>query len=94
MLNGRSKSGIAYYYTVQYLSSPHFLIRNVKIKINRIKILPNILFGFETLFLTLREEQRLMVFKKTVLQKILGANREEVLGACIGQVHLRQWPGN
>jgi len=78
MFNGRSKSGTAYYYTVQYLSSPHFLLRNIKIKINRTKILPNILFGFETLSLTLREEQRWMVFKKRVLQKILGAKREEV----------------
>jgi hypothetical protein len=40
--------------------------------------LPIILFGFETFSLTLREEQRLMVFKKRVLQKILGAKREEV----------------
>lgn len=40
--------------------------------------MPNILFGFETLSLTLREEQRLMAFKKRVLQKILGAKREEV----------------
>jgi len=39
--------------------------------------LPNILFGFESLSLTLRKEQRLMVFKKRVLQ-IPGANREEV----------------
>ena len=48
MFNGRLKSGIAYYDTVQYLSSPHFLLRNTKMKINRTKILPNILFGFET----------------------------------------------
>jgi len=78
MFNGRSKPGTAYYYTVWYPSSPHFLLRNIKIKINRTKILPIILFGFETLSLTLREEQRLMVFKKRALQKILGAKREEV----------------
>jgi hypothetical protein len=78
MFNGRSKSGIAYYYTVQYLLSPHFLLRNIKIKINRTINLPIILFEFETLSLTLREDHRLMVFMKRVLQKILGAKREEV----------------
>jgi hypothetical protein len=38
--------------------------------------LPNILFGFETLSLTITEEQKLVVFKKRVLQKILGAKEE------------------
>jgi hypothetical protein len=78
MFHGRSKSGIACYCTVQYLLSLHFLLRNIKIKINRTIILPNILFEFETVSLTLKKEHRLLVFKKRVLQMILGAKREKV----------------
>ena len=37
-----------------------------------LKFFRTILFGFQTLSLTLTEEQRLMVFMNRVLQKILG----------------------
>ncbi|KAJ4436171.1 hypothetical protein ANN_18801 [Periplaneta americana] len=43
-------------------------------------ILPVVLYGCETWTLTLRDEQRLRVFKNKVLRKILGAKREEVTG--------------
>jgi hypothetical protein len=44
-------------------------------------ILPVILYGCETWFLTLREEHRLGVFEKRVLRRIFGPKRDEVTGA-------------
>jgi hypothetical protein len=43
-------------------------------------ILPMILYGCETLPLTLREEQRLKVFENKVLRRIYGPKRDEVTG--------------
>jgi hypothetical protein len=43
-------------------------------------ILPIVLYGCETLSLTLREEHRLRVFEKRVLRKIFGPMREEAAG--------------
>ncbi|KAJ4437486.1 hypothetical protein ANN_17630 [Periplaneta americana] len=43
-------------------------------------ILPVVLYGCETLTLTLREEHRLRVFENKVLRKIFGAKRDEVTG--------------
>jgi hypothetical protein len=43
-------------------------------------ILPVVLFGCETLSLTLREEQRLGVFENKVLRRILGPKRDEATG--------------
>jgi hypothetical protein len=45
-----------------------------------IKILPDVLYGCETYFLTLREEHRLRVFGNRVLRKIIGPKRDEVMG--------------
>jgi hypothetical protein len=39
-----------------------------------------VLFGRETLSLTLRDEQRLRVFENRVLRRIFGPNRYEVTG--------------
>jgi hypothetical protein len=50
----------------------------VKIKISI--ILPVVLYGCETLSLTLREEQRLRVFENRVLRRIFGPKRDEVTG--------------
>jgi hypothetical protein len=52
-------------------------IKNLKIKIYKIVILPAVLYGFETLSLILREEQRLRVFENRVLRRIFGPKREE-----------------
>jgi hypothetical protein len=54
-------------------SSP--LPKNIKII-----ILLVVLYGCETLSLTLREEQRLRVFEKKVLKRICGLKRDEVKG--------------
>jgi hypothetical protein len=52
----------------------------VKIKIYKTVILPVVLYGCETLSLTLREEHRLRVFKNRVLSRIFGPKRDEVTG--------------
>jgi hypothetical protein len=43
-------------------------------------ILPAVLYGCETWSLTLREEQRLRVFKNRVLRRIFGLKRDEATG--------------
>jgi hypothetical protein len=52
----------------------------VKIKIYKTIILPVVLYGCETLSLTLREEHRLSVFENRVLRRIFGPKRAEVTG--------------
>jgi len=53
----------------------------MKIKIYRNIILPVVLYGCETLSLTLREERRLRVFENRVLRRIFGPRRDEVPGS-------------
>jgi hypothetical protein len=67
----------AYYYSVQNLLSSHLIPKNLKIKIYKIVILPVVLYGCETLSLTLREEHKLRVSEKRVLRKIFGPRREK-----------------
>jgi hypothetical protein len=43
-------------------------------------MLPVVLYGRETLSLTLREEHRLRVFENRVLRKIFGPKRDKVIG--------------
>ena len=76
----RLKSGNACYYSVQNLLSSCLLSRNLKIKIYRTIILPVVLYGCETLSLTLREERMLRVFENSVLRRIFGPRRDEVMG--------------
>jgi hypothetical protein len=49
-----------------------------KIKIYRTIIVPVVLYGCETWFLTLRDQHRLNVSEKRVLRKIFGSGRDEV----------------
>jgi hypothetical protein len=65
----RLNSGNACYHSVQNLLSTRLLPKNVKI-----------LYGCETLSLTLREEHRLGVFENRVLRRIFGSKRDEVPG--------------
>jgi hypothetical protein len=46
-------------------------------------ILPVVLYGCETLSLTLREEHRLTVFENRVLRRIFGPKRDEMTGGWI-----------
>jgi hypothetical protein len=51
--------------------------KNTNIRVYRSIILPVVLYGCETWSLTLREEQRLRVFKNRVLRRICGPKRDE-----------------
>ncbi|KAJ4439591.1 hypothetical protein ANN_07718 [Periplaneta americana] len=72
--------GNACYYSVEKLLSSSLLSKNLKVRIYKTVILPVVLYGCETWTLTLREEQRLRVFKNKVRRKIFGAKRNEVTG--------------
>jgi hypothetical protein len=54
-------SGNACYHWILNLLSFHLLLKNVKIRIYKTIILPEVLYGCETYSLTLREEYRLGV---------------------------------
>jgi len=56
------------------------LSTNIKIKIYRTIIFPVVLYGCETLSLTLREERRLRVLENGVLKRIVGPKKDEVTG--------------
>jgi len=51
-----------------------------KIKVQRIIILPLILYGCDTWSFTLRDKRRLRVLEKSVLRRIFWPNRDEVTG--------------
>jgi hypothetical protein len=55
------------------------LSKTLKIKIYRTKILPFVLYGCETLSLTLRGKRRLRVFENTVLRRIFGPKRDKIM---------------
>jgi hypothetical protein len=57
--------------------SSHLISKKQKIKIYETLILPVVLSGCKTWYLTLREEHRLRVFENTVLRKIFGPKRQE-----------------
>jgi hypothetical protein len=52
----------------------------VKIKIYKTIILPVVLYGCETLSLTLWEEHRLRVFENRMLRRRVGPKTDEVTG--------------
>ena len=76
------KLGNACYYSVQNLLSFSLLSKNLNIKIYRTIILPVVLYGCETWWLTLREERRLRGFENRVLRRVFGPNRDEITGKC------------
>jgi hypothetical protein len=53
---------------------------NIKIKIYNTIILPVVLYGYESRSLTLVEEHRLRVPENTMLRRIFGPKRDEVMG--------------
>jgi hypothetical protein len=53
---------------------------NTKIGLYTIIILPVVLYGCETWYLTLREEQRLRVFENRVLRRIVGPKKDKETG--------------
>jgi hypothetical protein len=72
-------SGNVCYHSVQNLLSSRLLSKNVKVRIFKTIILPVVLYGCETWYLTVREEHRLRVFENRVL-KICGPKRDGVTG--------------
>jgi hypothetical protein len=68
------------YHSIQSLLSSRLLSRNLKVKIYKTIILPDVLYGCETWSLTMREELRLRVFENRVLRRIFGPKRDEVMG--------------
>jgi phage pi2 protein 07 len=73
----RLNSGNAFYHSIQNLLSSPLILKNLKIKIYKIVILPVVLYGYETWSFTMREEHRLRVFENRVLRRIFGRKREE-----------------
>ena len=65
---------------MQNILSSSVLSKNFKIKIYRNIILTAVMYGCETWSLTLRDERRLTMFKKSVLRRIFGPKRNEVTG--------------
>jgi hypothetical protein len=80
VIKRRLNSGNACYHSVQNLLSFRLLSKNIKIRIHKTLILPVVLYGCETLSLTLKEELSLRVFENTVLRRIFGPKRDEVTG--------------
>jgi hypothetical protein len=62
-INRRLTLGNACYHSVQNLLSSRLLSKNIKIRIHKTIILPVVLYGCETLSLTLRKEHRLRVLR-------------------------------
>jgi hypothetical protein len=62
-IKNRLNSGNACYLSAQSLLCSRLLSRNVKVKINKIIILPIVMYGCETWSLTLREVHKLRVFE-------------------------------
>jgi hypothetical protein len=60
--------------------SSRLLSKNVRIRIYKTLFLPVVLYGCETLSLTLREKHILRLFDNRVLRKIVGQKRDEVIG--------------
>jgi hypothetical protein len=52
----------------------------VKVRIYKTIILPVVLHGCETWFLTIKEEHKLRVFENRVLRRIFGPKRDGVMG--------------
>jgi len=71
-IKNRLKSGNASCHLGQNILSSRLLLKNLKIKVYRTIILPAVLYGFETLPLTLGLVRRLRVFRNRVLRRILG----------------------
>jgi hypothetical protein len=56
------------------------LSKKVKIIIHKTIILPVVLYGCETLSVTLRKEHKVRVFENRMLRRIFGPKRDEEIG--------------
>jgi hypothetical protein len=78
-IKSRLHSGTSCYHPIQNLLPSCLLFKNVKIKIYKTIILPVVLYGCETWYLTLGEDQKLKVFGNRVLRRIFGPKRDEMV---------------
>ena len=76
-IKSRMELGNVCYHSVQNLLSCSLLSKNIKIMIYRTIILRVILYGCDTLSLTLREERRLRVFENRVPRRLFESKRDE-----------------
>jgi hypothetical protein len=67
------------YHSCQNLLSSCLMSKNIEIRIYKTIILPVVLCGHETWSLTLREECRLRMLENSVLRRVFGPKRNEVL---------------
>jgi hypothetical protein len=77
VMKSRLNSGNACFHSVQNPLSSHLTSKKLKTKIYGSVILPIVLYGCEIWSLTLREENRLRVFRNRVLRRVFGPKREE-----------------
>jgi hypothetical protein len=69
---------LACYHLAQNRLSSRLPSKNINIRICNIIILPLLLYGRETLSLTVREEHKLKVFENRALRRIFGPKRDGV----------------
>jgi hypothetical protein len=74
----RLNSGNPCCHSVQNLLSSHLLSKSIKIRMDKTIILPVVLYGYKTWYLTLRDKHRLRVFEDRVQRRIFGPKRDEV----------------
>jgi hypothetical protein len=79
-VNRRLNAGNAWNHSVHSLLTSRLLFRDAKVKIYKTIILLVVLYGCETLSLTLREEHRLRMVENRVLRRIFGPKRDKVKG--------------
>ena len=73
--------GNEFYYSLEKILSSHLLFKKLKVNIlYKTIILLVILYGCETWFIILREENRLKVFENKAQRKIFGAKGYEIIG--------------
>jgi hypothetical protein len=68
------------------------LSKNVKIKINRNKILPVVLYGCETWSLIVREKHKEKIFAKKVVRRIFGLKKNDETGKW-RKLHIEEFHG-
>jgi hypothetical protein len=73
----RFNLGNTCYHSLQNLLSSCLLSKNKKIKIYKTRNFTPCFYGYETWFLTLREEHSLRFFENRVLRRIFGPKSEE-----------------
>jgi hypothetical protein len=71
----------AYYHSVHNLLWSRQLSKKLKIRIYKTVIFPVVLYGYETWFRALREEDRLRMFENRALKKIFRLGQDEMTGA-------------